>query len=105
MKPFDVTPPGRLRHLVYLAALAVTIACLGWLIADIAAALAGGAEPFGLLRKGLLLLFVPFGPALFLLVVSCWLAMTGRPAPASIQILAAANAAWSILLTSALVTM
>ena len=105
MKPFDVTPPGRFRHLLYLAALAVTVACLGWLSADFASALAGGAEPFGLLRKGLLLLAVPFGPTLFLLVLACWLGLTGRPAPVSIQILAAANAAWSVLLTSALVTM
>ena len=105
MTACPASPPGRLRHLVYLAALATTAACLGWLVwMFAAAALSGEAEPLRVLQSGLMLLLVPFAPALFLLIAACWLAISGRPAPATFQFLALANAAWSVLLTSALVS-
>lgn len=101
MSAFDVTPPGRLRRVIYLAALAVSVACLGWLVVDFVMAARGGEEPLGLLRTGLMLLLVPFGPSLFLIAVAGMLALSGRPAPASLQYLAVANAAWSVLLLRA----
>lgn len=105
MTAFAVSPPGRVRHLVYLAALATTAACLGWLVwMFAAAALSGEAQPLRVLRSGLMILLVPFAPALFLLAAACWLARSGRPAPAMLQLLALANAGWSVLLTSALVS-
>lgn len=101
MTAFDVTPPGRVRHLIYLAALAMSVACLGWLVVDFARALVDGAEPLGLLRTGLMLLLVPFAPSLFLIAVAGMLALSARAAPPSLQYLAVANAAWSVLLLRA----
>lgn len=103
MTAFDVTPPGRVRHLVYLAALAVSVACLGWLVVDFVMAARGGAEFPGLLRTRLMLLLVPFGPSLFLIAVAILLALSARPAPPALQYLALANAAWSVLLLRAVV--
>lgn len=106
MTAFPVTPPGRLRHLIYFSALTATAVCIAWLVGiHVMAAASGELEPLRAAQGGLMALAIPFAPSVFLLAVACWLSLSRRPAPAIFQVLAVANAAWSLLLASALVSL
>ena len=104
MTAFDVTPPRPLFRLAYRVAMAVSAACVIWLVWTFAAAQSGEGDPSGGAQSLFMLLAVPYAPALCLLIAAAWLAVRRQPAPAMLQVLAIANAGWCVLLTFAVVS-